>query len=208
MDQPCRRPLLAPQPGTLNWAGALNGHAPTACANHVLYQGQLLGLPKNPSGPNFTACEGKAHPATRTSPLHPAPQPAPRTPTSGRYTRTSTRPAHPHPAATPAPRARPAHPAATPAPRTPHLAATPAPRTRTPQPAAAPGQVHPTARSIASHRALRIQLNAGLQLLGTVSEPKRNNIRTRFPLPNHRQAPRPDFLSRATSSSEKDRASR
>jgi hypothetical protein len=83
---------------------------------------------------------------------------APRTPTPGRYTRT------------PQPARAPRHPAATPAPR-------PAPRTRPlhPQPAAAPGQVHPTARSIASHRALRIQMNAGLQLLGTVSEPKRNN---------------------------------
>ncbi len=43
-----------------------------------------------------------------------------------------------------------------------------------PPPAAAPGQVHPTASSLASHRVLPAQLNAGLQLLSTFSGPKRH----------------------------------
>ena len=41
-----------------------------------------------------------------------------------------------------------------------------------------PGQVHPTARSLGSHRALPVQLNSGLQLHSTVSETKMALLRS------------------------------
>ena len=41
-----------------------------------------------------------------------------------------------------------------------------------------PGQVHPTARSLSSHRALPVQLNSGLQLHSTVSETKMALLRS------------------------------
>jgi hypothetical protein len=45
---------------------------------------------------------------------------------------------------------------------------------RNPKTTAAPGQVHPTASSVSSHRALPLPLNSAHQLLSTVQEPKRN----------------------------------
>ena len=176
------------RPDGLREPRVVSGPTPRLAKKSIRTQLHSLRRKSAPRNPHLAATPGTAtrpaHPDIR--PLHPHLDP-PRAPAPGRYTRT------PRPPRAPGRYTRPAH---------------PAPRRYTPHPAATPGQVHPTARSIASHRALRIQLNAGLQLLGTVSEPKRNNTRTRFPLPNHRQAPRPDFLSRATSSSEKDRASR
>jgi hypothetical protein len=62
------------------------------------------------------------------------------------------------------------------------------------------GQVHPTARSLSSHRVLFVQLNSELQLLSTVSEPKTG----RHPCPAPTWQTGPGLQGSTSSHSEND----